>query len=87
MLKIVLLTSLILSFNVHANPLEDLSWVKGQVLSIVNNKHSEWTPSDFAIARGDSVSSIPKVQIVKDVITKSRIQLPTIINKILIWSK
>ena len=87
MLKIVLLTSLILSFNVYANPLKDLSWVKGQVLSIVNNKHSEWTPSDFAIARGDSVSSIPKVQIVKDVITKSRIQLPTIINKILIWSK
>ena len=87
MTKIVLIISLIISFNAIANPLKDLSWVKPQIMSIVNNKHSEWTPSDFAIARGDSVSSIPKVQIVKDVITKSRIQLPTIINKILIWSK
>ena len=87
MFKIVLLTSLILSFNVSANPLKDLSWVKPQIMSIVNNKHSEWTPSDFAIARGDNVSSIPKIQIVKDVITKSEIKLPNIINKILIWSK
>ena len=86
MFKIVLLTSLILSFNVYANPLKDLSWVKGQVLSIVNNKHSEWTPSDFAIARGD-VSSVSNLQITKDVITKSRIKLPNIINQILIWSK
>ena len=86
MFKIVLLTSLILSFNVYANPLKDLSWVEGQVLSIVNNKHSEWTPSDFAIARGD-VSSVSNLQITKDVITKSRIKLPNIINQILIWSK
>ena len=76
-----------MSFNVNANPLKDLSWVKPQVLSIINNKHSEWTPSDFAIARGDSVSSIPKIQIVKDVITKSGIKLPNILNTILIWSK
>ena len=87
MFRIVLLISLIISFNVSANPLKDLSWVKGQVLSIVNNKHSEWTPSDFAIARGDSVSSIPKVQIAKDVIIKTGIKLPSIINTILIWSK
>jgi hypothetical protein len=87
MFKIVLLTSLILSFNLNANPLEDLSWVKGQVISAINNKHSKWTPSDFAIARGDSVSSIPKVQIAKDVITKTGIKLPSILNTILIWSK
>jgi len=84
---IILLTSFIMSFNVKANPLEDLSWVKGQVISAINNKHSKWTPSDFAIARGDSVSSIPKIRIVKDVITKSGIELPNILNQILIWSR
>ena len=87
MLKIVLLTSCIISFNVNANPLDDLSWVKPQIMSVINNKHSEWTPSDFAIARGESLNSIPKIQIVKDVITKSGVKLPNILNQILIWSK
>ena len=83
----VLLTSLIMSFNVNANPLDDLSWVKPQIMSVINNKHTEWTPSDFAVARGDNISSISKVQIAKDVITKSGINLPNILNTILIWSK
>ena len=83
----MLLASLIMSFNVHADPLKDLSWVKPQIMSIINNKHSVWTPTDFAIARGDSISSISKVQIAKDVITKSGVTLPNIINTILIWSK
>ena len=87
MTKIVLIISLIISFNVSANPLDDLSWVKPQIMSAINNKHSVWTPTDFAIARGDSVSSIPKVQIAKDVIIKTGIKLPSIINTILIWSK
>ena len=84
---IVLLASLIMSFNVRADPLKDLSWVKPQIMSVINNKHSVWTPTDFAIARGDSISSISKVQIAKDVITKSGVTLPNIINTILIWSK
>ena len=86
MTKIVLIISLIISFNAIANPLKDLSWVKPQIMSIVNNKYSEWTPSDFAIARGD-VSSVSNLQITKDVISKSEIKLPNIINQILIWSK
>ena len=84
---IMLLASLIMSFNVHADPLKDLSWVKPQIMSVINNKHNVWTPTDFAIARGDSISSISKVQIAQDVITKSGITLPNIINTILIWSK
>ena len=83
----MLLASLIMSFNVRADPLKDLSWVKPQIMSIINNKHSVWTPTDFAIARGDSVGTISKVQIVQDVITKSGVSLPNIINTILIWSK
>ena len=86
MIKIVLLTSLIISFNVHANPLKDLSWVKPQIMSVIN-KHNVWTSTDFAIARGDNVSSIPKIQIAKDVLQKSGITLPDIFKTILIWSK
>ena len=84
---IVLLASLIMSFNVRADPLKDLSWVKPQIMSVINNKHNVWTPTDFAIARGDSISSVSKLQIAKDVITKSGVKLPNIINNILIWSK
>jgi len=83
----ILLSSFIMSFNVKANPLEDLSWVKGQVISVINNKHSKWTSTDFAIARGDSISSVSKIQITKDVISKSGINLPNILNTILIWSR
>ena len=86
MLKIVLLTSLMMSFNVQAKPLINGDMVKNQVLSVINNKHNEWTPTDFAIARGD-VSSVSNLQITKDVITKSGIKLPSIIKTILIWSK
>ena len=86
MTKIVLIISLIISFNAFSNPLKDLSWVKPQIVSVVNNKYSVWTPSDFAIARRD-VSSVSNLQITKDVITKSGIELPNIIKQILIWSK
>ena len=81
----VLITLLIMSFNVEANPLEDLSWVKGQVISVINNKHSKWRPTDFALARGDSISSVSNIQITKDVISKTGYKLPNIINDILIW--
>ena len=72
--------------SVRADPLKDLSWVGPQVMSAIN-KHNVWTPTDFAIARGDSVSSIPKIQIAKDVLQKSGITLPDIFKTILIWSK
>jgi len=84
---IMILASLIMSFNVSANPVKDLSWVKPQIMSIINNKHNNWTPTDFAIARGDNISSVSKLQIAKDVVRKSGVKLPNIINKILIWSK
>jgi len=86
---IILLTSFIMSFNVQAKPLINVNgdMIKNQVLSVINNKQNTWTPTDFAIARGDSVSSIPKIRIVKDVITKSGIKLPNILNQILIWSR
>ena len=81
---IALLTSLIMSSSVCADPLKDLSWVGPQILSAIN-KHNVWTPIDFAIARGD-VSSVPKLRIAKDVMRKSGITLPGILGTILIWS-
>ena len=72
--------------SVRADPLKDLSWVGPQIMSAIN-KHNVWTPTDFAIARGDSVSSIPKIQIAKDVLQKSGITLPDIFKTILIWSE
>ncbi len=83
---IALLASLVMSFNVRADPLKDLSWIAPQIMSAIN-KHNVWTPTDFAIARGDSVSSIPKVKVARDVLQKSGITLPDILETILIWSK
>ena len=83
---IALLTSLILTSGVRADPLKDLSWVGPQIMSAIN-KHNVWTPPDFAIARGDSGSSIPKVKVARDVLQKSGITLPDILETILIWSK
>ena len=80
------LATLTIATNVRADPLKDLSWVGPQIMSAIN-KHNVWTPTDFAIARGDSVSSIPKIQIAKDVLQKSGITLPDIFKTILIWSK
>ena len=72
---IALLTSLIMSSSVRADPLKDpLPWVGPQILSIIN-KQNVWTPSDFAIARGD-ISSVPKLRIAKDVMRKSGATFP-----------
>ena len=83
---IAILASLILTSGVRADPLKDFSWVGPQIMSAIN-KHNVWTPTDFAIARGDSVSSIPKVQVAKDVLQKSGVTLPDILKTIIIWSK
>ena len=76
-----------MSFNVKADSIINGDMVKNQVLSVINNKHNTWTATDFAIARGDSVSSIPKVQVAKDVLQKSGVTLPDILKTIIIWSK
>ena len=81
---IALLTSLIMLSSVRADPLKDpLPWVGPQILSIIN-KQNVWTPSDFAIARGDFKSlkslnpnrSVTKLRIAKDVMRKSGATLP-----------
>ena len=70
----------------RAEQLKDLSWVGPQIMSVIN-KHNVWTPTDFAIARGDNVSSLPKTQVAKDVLQKSGVTLPDILKTIIIWSK
>ena len=81
---IVLFTSFIMSFNTNAG--ENGNMIRNQVMSILNNKQNVWTPTDFAMARGD-VSSVSKIQISKDIIRKSGIRFPNILNTILVWVK
>ena len=82
---LVALATLGIASTASADPIKDqLPWVGPQILSIIN-QHNVWTPTDFAIARGD-ISSVPKLRIAKDVMRKSGITLPGILGTILIWS-
>ena len=81
------LGTLTIASNVHADPVTDpLPWVGPQIYSATVGA-GNWTPTDFAIARGDKISSVPKLRIAKDVLKKSGIRLPSILETILIWSK
>ena len=85
---LVALATLGIASTVSANPLKDpLPWVGPQILSILN-QNNVWTPTDFAIARGDlnPNKSVTKLRIAKDVMRKSGITLPSILGTILIWS-
>ena len=83
---IAILASLILTSGVRADPLKDFSWVGPQIMSAIN-KHNVWTPTDFAIARGENpTKSVTKLRITKDVLRKTGVTLPGILGTILIWS-
>ena len=80
---LVALVTLGIASTASADPIKDpLPWVGPQILSIIN-QHNVWTPSDFAIARGDFKSlkslnpnnSVTKLQIAKDVLRKSGVTL------------
>ena len=81
---LVALATLGIASTASADPLKDpLPWVGPQILSIIN-KQNVWTPTDFAIARGDFKSldsinpnnSVSKLRIAKDVLRKSGNTLP-----------
>ena len=85
---LVALVTLGIASTASADPIKDpLPWVGPQILSAIN-KHNVWTPTDFAIARGDlnPNKSVTKLRIAKDVMRKSGITLPSILGTILIWS-
>ena len=62
------LGALTIASNVQADPIKDpLPWVGPQILSVIN-KHNVWTPTDFAIARGENpTKSVSNLRIAKDV--------------------
>ena len=71
---------------VRADPIKDpLPWVGPQVYSSIIGS-GNWTPTDFAIARGD-ITSVSNTRIAKDILKKSGVDLPNILKTILIWSK
>ena len=81
---LVALVTLGIASTVSADPIKDpLPWIGPQILSIINQQNV-WTPTDFAIARGDFKSlkslnpnrSVTKLRIAKDVMWKSGIMLP-----------
>jgi hypothetical protein len=85
---LVALVTLGIASTASADPIKDpLPWVGPQILSAIN-KHNVWTPTDFALARGDlnPNKSVTKLRIAKDVMRKSGITLPGILGTILIWS-
>ena len=85
---LVALATLGIASTASADPIKDpLPWVGPQILSAIN-KHNVWTPTDFALARGDlnPNKSVTKLRIAKDVMRKSGITLPGILGTILIWS-
>ena len=81
---LVALVTLGIASTASADPIKDpLPWVGPQILSTIN-QHNVWTPTDFAIARGDFKSlkslnpnnSVTKLRIAKDVLRKSGVTLP-----------
>ena len=100
---LVALVTLGIASTASADPIKDpLPWVGPQILSAIN-KHNVWTPTDFAIARGENpTKSVTKLLIAKDVMRKSGVTLlgsrvkpndmstytlPNILGTILLWSK
>ena len=99
---LVVLVTLGIASTASADPIKDpLPWVGPQILSTIN-QHNVWTPTDFAIARGENpTKSLTKLRIAKDVLRKSGVTLPgnslkpndtstytlsNILGTILIWS-
>ena len=71
---------------VRADPIKDpMPWLLPQVYSATVGA-GNWTPTDFAIARGD-ITSVSNTRIAKDILKKSGVDLPNILKTILIWSK
>ena len=67
--------------DVRADPLKDpMPWLVPQIYSAtVGPIGGGYTPTDFAIARGD-IKSVPKIRIVQDVLKKSGVDTTKILQ-------
>ena len=74
--------AIVFASGVRADPLKNpMPWLVPQIYSAtVGTIGGGYTPTDFAIARGD-IKSVPKIRIVQDVLKKSGVDT----TKILRW--
>ena len=76
--------TIVFASSVRADPLKNpMPWLVPQIYSATMGPiGGGYTPTDFAIARGD-IRSVPKIRIVQDVLKKSGVDT----TKILRWFK
>ena len=68
--------AIVFASGVRADPLKDpMPWLVPQIYSAtVGPIGGGYTPTDFAIARGD-IKSVPKIRIIQDVLKKSGVDI------------
>ena len=73
--------AIVFASGVRADPLKDpMPWLVPQIYSAtVGPIGGGYTPTDFAIARGD-IKSVPKIRIVQDVLKKSGVDTTKILQ-------
>jgi hypothetical protein len=80
----LIMSTIVFASGVRADPLKNpMPWLVPQIYSATMGPiGGGYTPTDFAIARGD-IRSVPKIRIVQDVLKKSGVDT----TKILQWFK
>ena len=80
----LIMSTIVFASGVRADPLKDpMPWLVPQIYSAtVGPIGGGYTPTDFAIARGD-IRSVSKIRILQDVLKKSGVDT----TKILRWFK
>ena len=75
------IAALVFAPDTRANPLKDpMPWLVPQIYSAtVGPIGGGYTPTDFAIARGD-INSVPKIRIIQDVLKKSGVDTTKILQ-------
>jgi hypothetical protein len=80
----LIMSTIVFASGVRADPLKNpMPWLVPQIYSATMGPiGGGYTPTDFAIARGD-IRSVPKIRIAQDVLKKSGVDT----TKILRWFK
>ena len=77
----LIMSTIVFASGVRADPLKNpMPWLVPQIYSAtVGPIGGGYTPTDFAIARGD-IRSVPKIRIVQDVLKKSGVDTTKILQ-------
>ena len=77
----LIISTIVFASSVRANPLKDpMPWLVPQIYSAtVGPIGGGYTPTDFAIARGD-IRSVSKIRILQDVLKKSGVDTTKILQ-------